>query len=822
MQYYGSPGLVPQTLNPPRVFAVDDDGDVFWGNTQIFTGNVSITVKSDAATDPSEKLTFGIEVPNSTVEDHTNMTFTMKVDATPPSAPVNVTCWADEPYDGRKWADTADDDGRIFVTWENASDGASGSGVAYHAAAFDLTTPTTALSIGDDVQVGIAGERTMYVRAVDRVGNWGEAASGSIIIDLRSVDFTALSPSGEEWHNVTTVKASATVVDLESMEGVGAGVIPSSIYYRVSHSGNDSSDFGDWVSAGAAGEPTGQVNASGSIGGLQEGELNYIQWRASDAAMSGHAMSEPLSIKVDLTGPSFTSHWPSSNQWIPSRDVNASVTISDKLSGVEVSDLVLELTQDGGEHWSMWTYSPVKHQDGDKKVTAESLLKLQDGDDNLLRWTVSDTAGNRAVSDEYAIMVDSEPVGISFLEPLKGDEQPEKKVTVRVKITDALSGVDPSTIAYRYKLAGSGGAGDKEVWSGWNSAGVTADTGSPSVTVDVDLTLERGQDNEVQFRAGDMAGSGLTTSNSLVIMVNEAPLAKISSPDDGDVYNETDTIEFDGSASQDTVGDIVSWSWVSSLGGNLSDLAEFAANLTVGEHVITLTVYDGFGMSSSQAVTIRVLPVNLTPAGDGGDGDDEGDGGDEGGDESGYFGGLDSTSIFLLLALIAIIVILLLVNMARSVKRGEEEMEEEIERREKRRMAKALARDKLALARMRYIKKGEQKRRKEERRKGKRGRKGKKGRKEKKEEEEEEEKREEMDEDREHDGPEDEKEGEGGEGPEDEEREEGALNEEEEGGPGGGKEEGDGSDTELDAVGGGEEEEWEWGDDEMGGERGGG
>ncbi|MGC1122288.1 MAG: PKD domain-containing protein [Candidatus Methanofastidiosia archaeon] len=88
---------------------------------------------------------------------------------------------------------------------------------------------------------------------------------------------------------------------------------------------------------------------------------------------------------------------------------------------------------------------------------------------------------------------------------------------------------------------------------------------------------------------------------------NVQPTAVITSPSDGSVYNVGDTVTLDGSASFDTDGAIVSYSWSSSIDGALSDQATFSTtSLSAGNHVITLAVTDDDGASDSELINVRI------------------------------------------------------------------------------------------------------------------------------------------------------------------------------------------------------------------------
>jgi hypothetical protein len=99
---------------------------------------------------------------------------------------------------------------------------------------------------------------------------------------------------------------------------------------------------------------------------------------------------------------------------------------------------------------------------------------------------------------------------------------------------------------------------------------------------------------------------------------NSAPTATIYTPDDGDSYAEGASITFHGDGEDDEDGslngsDLV---WESSLDGGLGTGEMFSRDdLSVGEHVITLTATDSQGATDTDEVTITVEGSGSAPLG---------------------------------------------------------------------------------------------------------------------------------------------------------------------------------------------------------------
>jgi hypothetical protein len=77
--------------------------------------------------------------------------------------------------------------------------------------------------------------------------------------------------------------------------------------------------------------------------------------------------------------------------------------------------------------------------------------------------------------------------------------------------------------------------------------------------------------------------------------------------------NGDEEVTLDGSGSSDSDGNIVSWIWTDDLGDAIPDGEITNAMLSVGTHIITLTVTDNNGLTDSDTVTIAVVPGIVQP-----------------------------------------------------------------------------------------------------------------------------------------------------------------------------------------------------------------
>lgn len=114
-------------------------------------------------------------------------------------------------------------------------------------------------------------------------------------------------------------------------------------------------------------------------------------------------------------------------------------------------------------------------------------------------------------------------------------------------------------------------------------------------------------------------GGGLTDTASVTITVttsssvNNAPVAQIAAPISGGIYTTGTAIRFAGAAADTEDGTITGSSlvWTSNVDGQIGTGASFTkADLTQGNHTITLTATDSGGLTDTATVTISVVATS--------------------------------------------------------------------------------------------------------------------------------------------------------------------------------------------------------------------
>ena len=109
---------------------------------------------------------------------------------------------------------------------------------------------------------------------------------------------------------------------------------------------------------------------------------------------------------------------------------------------------------------------------------------------------------------------------------------------------------------------------------------------------------------------------GSTSLGGMVSVIGfsaNTPTATITSPSDGTVYTEGDSITFGGSGSDAEDGDLTGSSlvWTSSIDGEIGMGESFTtSDLSVGTHVIILTAIDSLGTTGNESLSITISSIS--------------------------------------------------------------------------------------------------------------------------------------------------------------------------------------------------------------------
>ena len=121
------------------------------------------------------------------------------------------------------------------------------------------------------------------------------------------------------------------------------------------------------------------------------------------------------------------------------------------------------------------------------------------------------------------------------------------------------------------------------------------------------VIIPSGGDHTITLQVFD----GYTHTNySVNIRINSAPVIVITNTPADSMFLTTDRISFEASDSWDGNGDDLSFIWVSSIDGTISERSDFERKLSSGTHTITLVIDDGHGGVSREEF---FLSINSPP-----------------------------------------------------------------------------------------------------------------------------------------------------------------------------------------------------------------
>jgi hypothetical protein len=383
----------------------------------------------------------------------------------------------------------------------------------------------------------------------------------------------------------------------------------SRIEYRISTSPGV---YTAWDSVPAGGDPY-KVTVTANVI-LEEGDDNFIQWRARDMERREFITSALYRVKVDLSGPTFTELSPTDDVFVNSREVVLTVMVEDDLSGILEDSIWYQVV--GDDEW----YRPDSQTYRSGAIECSAFVLLEEGVNNYIRWQARDMVGHHSSSFDQHIRVDlSPPVFSDFLpEPSEVVTTQYIEVTVRVSDGDNLdlfSGVDLGTIEYAVSRPSTGG------YSPWIHPDVYSTTDVvPFYVVTVIIEVDHGDENFIIWRASDAtrsagtAGEPNTAVSEPYRIVADLPIHNLQRPPQIVLTSPTvqtvefgEVVVFDARQSHDPAEGDMTFLWNSDIDGLIGSSASFSQHLSKGLHTITLTVRS----STSGLTSERTFQVNV-------------------------------------------------------------------------------------------------------------------------------------------------------------------------------------------------------------------
>jgi hypothetical protein len=302
-------------------------------------------------------------------------------------------------------------------------------------------------------------------------------------------------PGPDEWCTANPVTVAITADD-----GATSGVDASTLEYQLSVGGPGR--YGLWTRLTLQTDSDGPIVGGMATLDLPDANDYYIRWRIKDLVNDAYSISGDCRIMVDTRNVTFSDPFPDPDAWQTVHRLLVGVTISDPGgSGIDVETIYYRVSHhnlsDYGE-WIDWTGVSLPDR---RHAEVRANADLGETSYNYFQWRAKDEAGNGfAVSSHYRVKVDTLTIGFDGFQPEGIQNTTEVRCSVVARDPGLGSGVDPSSIEYRWRT----GAGLYSDWTHVMASGVGAD-GRLSVTL---TGLIEGSENYIQFRGKDVAGNG--------------------------------------------------------------------------------------------------------------------------------------------------------------------------------------------------------------------------------------------------------------------------------------------------------------------------
>jgi hypothetical protein len=327
--------------------------------------------------------------------------------------------------------------------------------------------------------------------------------------DTTEVKFSNSQPTANEWLDSVTVSPSVTISDI-----LGSGVDGNNIEYAIKR--HSDVVFGTWTKYSPVPNDAQEIIAKVSNLVFEEGDENYIKWRAKDVVGNGFTVSADFQIKIDVSNPYFQNENPSNNSWVNSQSQTLSVQITDDWSKLDAPSIKYKL--DTGNGYGEWV-SAGENNDGNTLVPS-TIAYLSEGVNKIV-WKCEDKVGHLVQSPSYIIKLDTQPTVFKSPDPEANEWMTNTSFKCSVNIFDSGingSGVNSSAIQFRYSTAGVFEYG---TWTDATDLYQIEDGQNIGVHVNTTtITFLEGTKNYVQYQALDKATNGYTTSPDYQIFID--------------------------------------------------------------------------------------------------------------------------------------------------------------------------------------------------------------------------------------------------------------------------------------------------------------
>jgi uncharacterized membrane protein len=235
-------------------------------------------------------------------------------------------------------------------------------------------------------------------------------------------------------------------------------------------------------------------------------------------------------LNIDGDKVSFSDPSPLETQWHAIRNPLCKITVSDLSTLVDASSVQYRVSTNNGFTWQTgWIYADVI-TDNQQTIQYSANPLFIEGTDNLIQWRARDTIGNEYNESEmHRVAIDVSNVTFYNPTPTFDEVQYNLSFSCNITVFDNLSGVNGSSVEFRFSTAGIFNYGP------WQSARQTLN--GDMVNCSVTPIFEEGDDNYIQWRGEDLVGNGPFVSGEFKInaKLNVPPVTTLLSPSDGSI-----------------------------------------------------------------------------------------------------------------------------------------------------------------------------------------------------------------------------------------------------------------------------------------------
>ena len=260
----------------------------------------------------------------------------------------------------------------------------------------------------------VDGTWYFHITSCDVYDQWGNTSHFQFNIDTTIPCISELQPDDELWYNITSIRASAIISDID-----GFGLDTDSIEYSYKRSGEK--EFSPWTNENIefeiseCGIRDNPVKAKVWVDiDLEEGVDNTIRWRVKDLAGNGPVISEKLIIKVDWSPPLFNDPIPLEDEVILESSVICGITVSDEGgSGVDGKTIQYCISYWGEDDHFFINWTPVNNKMVKETVEVLQVIDFEQSKQVHIKWRARDEVGNPYnFSDTFRILLNSPPIPI--------------------------------------------------------------------------------------------------------------------------------------------------------------------------------------------------------------------------------------------------------------------------------------------------------------------------------------------------------------------------------------------------------------------------